>query len=108
MLDILIISFIWTFIIDLTDIMDFIKRKIWKYAFGSRPYQPFSMKPFDCPLCLSWWSGILYLILTHSFSFPSLGFVALVSFLTTVEKDLLLLIRDILVKIISLIYSILE
>lgn len=30
----------------------------------------YSLKPFDCPLCLTFWLSIIYIIITNQFNLP--------------------------------------
>ena len=108
MIDLLIITGIIVFITDLTDWWTSIKKLIWKFVFkNNKPYKEFPLKPFDCSLCSTFWIGLIYLLLTKSFTIPYIGYVALLAYLTPVIKDILFFIKDILTKAINTIYNIL-
>ena len=103
MLDILLIAVVTVCIVDISGFTD-----SWKSAFKrlvtrgrmSDPY--YSLKPFDCSLCMSFWSGLVYLWVTHSFTLWMVTFLLLVSVMTPVIKDFIILIRETLIKIIRL------
>lgn len=64
----------------------------------------FSLKPFTCSLCMVWWVGLLYIIITGNFTILNLLLVSMLSFLTPVSKDLLFIMRDGLTYIINKLY----
>lgn len=90
--DIILISLVCVFVIDCTDIVATIKRRISNIIY--RRDVNISIKPFDCSLCMSFWCGLAYLLLTHSFSLPLLFLVCLSSYFTPVYKELYDLITD--------------
>lgn len=108
MIDLLYITLILVFIIDISGFVDTVKRWVWKWVFKDRrEYRDYDLKPFDCSLCASWWAGLLYIIIT-GFSWEMLAYVAFLSFLTPVFKDILTLIKDIMIKIIDEVYRIFQ
>lgn len=107
--DLLIMTCVIVWIIDLTDIVEVIKKQIWKYVWnGKKEYKEYTLKPIDCSLCMTWWTGLIYLIIVGKFNLMMIGLVGLLSFLTPVIRDGLNLIKDILINSINLIYKILH
>lgn len=108
MVNLLIITAIIVFITDLTDFWEYVKKQIWKFAWGkSKPYKEYQLKILDCSLCQTWWIGLIYLLFTHQFTIPYIGYVALLAYLTPVIKDILYLIKDAFTKAIEVINNIL-
>ncbi len=104
--DILIITLIITWVIDLTDFITSIKKLLWRAIFGKdKIYRDFQMKPFDCSLCSSFWCNLIYVICMGKFSLPILGYISLMAFMTPVIKDVMQMIRDIFVRVITDIYD---
>ncbi len=106
-LNLFLITLVLVFIIDLSGAMDYIKRTVWRWVFKNRPnqtYQDFEMKPFECSLCMTWWVGLIYLCFTQ-LSWVNVAYVALLAYLTPVWKDLLLLVKDFINKMIDAIYT---
>ena len=103
MLNILLIAVVTVCIVDISGFTD-----SWKSAFKrlvtrgrmSDPY--YTLKPFDCSLCMTFWSGLIYLWVTHSFTLWMVTFLLLISVMTPVIKDFIILIRETLIKIIRL------
>lgn len=96
LLNLLLLQLITVFVVDLSGVMTHIKRWIWRWLKGEKPYKDFGFKPFDCSLCSTWWAGLIYLLITHSFTIPYIGYVALLAFLASTAAALLQLIKDIL------------
>lgn len=96
LLNLLIIQLIIVFIVDLSGVMEHIKKRIWKWLKGEKPYKDFEFKPFTCSTCMGWWIGLIYIICTGHFTILFIGYVALLSFLAPTFSNLLQLIKDIL------------
>lgn len=106
MLNLLLISLILVFIIDISGFVDEMKRLVWKWVFGNKKeYRDFDLKPFTCSLCATWWAGILYLCFT-GFSWEMVAYVALLSYLTPIMKDMMIFVKDLMIKIIDELYYI--
>lgn len=93
-INLLLITLIVVFVIDLTDAVDTLKGLIWKLIHPSTPYTEYSLKPFDCSLCSSWWIMLLYLLLINSFTIPYIALSALFSFLTPTFSNILIAVQD--------------
>lgn len=102
--DLLMIATMWVVIIDTTDFYDRVTGGIRAALTGGKLRKPFYVKPFCCSLCMTWWSGVVYLLLTHSVSLLALGYVLGLAFFTPTIKDLCLLVRDLLAKAVNEIY----
>ena len=103
MLELLIITAIIVFVVDLSGIILVLKKKLWKTLYGIIPFkEDWSLKPFDCSLCMTFWIGLIYLIITGSFTIPFIGYVCLLSFLTPIIQEMLLTIKDLLIRLIRI------
>lgn len=91
--DIIIIAVLVCFVIN-SGAVDAIKRGLWRWLRGGTPYKEYSLKPFDCELCLTWWSGVAYIIVSGELSLWGLSSVGLVAWMTPVIVELLHLLRD--------------
>lgn len=92
--DIVIIAILCCFVIN-SGAVDSLKRAIWRWLKGSVPFRDFSLKPLDCELCLTWWCGLGYIIISGNLSLLALLCVALVAWCTPVIVELLHLLVDI-------------
>ena len=93
-LNLFLISLIWVIILDLSGFMDEFKTLIAKFI--HIPVKNIQIKPFECSLCMTWWSGLIYLLIIHEVSFLTISAALFFAFLTTTTKDALYLIQDFL------------
>ena len=104
-LNLLIITAIICFIVDISGITDTFKHFLWKKFVKVGDYHQLSIKPFECSLCMTWWLTLLYIILTHHFTIPYIGCCAMLSLLSSNISDLLRWIKDLLVTLTNLLYK---
>jgi hypothetical protein len=106
LLKLVIISLVNVLIIDLSGFIDslksFISRRLTNSKFNSNQFR---IKPLDCSFCMTFWTGLLYTLVLGEFTLINLCFILLMAFMTPVFKQLLLLIRDVLLKIIDKLYE---
>lgn len=88
-----ILTMINCFIIDLSGFITNLKRLIWK-IFSKSPYQDFPFKPFDCTLCMTFWTGLFYLLIRDNFSIENIGIICLFSFLSSTISSTLSMIKE--------------
>lgn len=110
MINLFILTCIIVFIIDLSGFVDeMVKRLYYKYIkVGDYHTLIPKLKPLTCSLCLSFWAGIVYLLITSQFTVLMLGYVCLLAFLTPIIGDILVMIKDVINKIINLIYKLID
>lgn len=102
MIDILLIAVIVVVIIDISGFIDSLKSGLKKVLTKGRMSDPYySLKPFDCSFCALWWTGLVYMWITHTFSIWMITYLLLVCVMTPVIKDVIILIRETFIKIIS-------
>ena len=101
--------FIIVFIIDLSGALDSFKHSIWKRLFKGIPYkEDWRLKPLDCSLCMTWWIGLIYILITSQFSILMVGYIALLAFMTPIIKDIMILLKDASTKLIDVIYKLIN
>ena len=110
MINLFLLTCIIVFIIDLSGFVDeMVKRLYYKYIkVGDYHTLIPKLKPLTCSLCLSFWAGIIYLLITSQFTILMIGYVCLLSFLSPIIGDILIMIKDVLNKIINLIYKLID
>ena len=59
------------------------------------------LPPFDCSLCLTWWSCLIYALCAGSFSLPVIAYSALLSFLSIPIGQIIISIREELLWLIN-------
>lgn len=68
----------------------------------------YRLKPLDCSLCMTFWSGLIYLLVTGNFTLPFITVVCLLACFSGLIKSSILLIEDTVVKIIKVIYKLID
>lgn len=105
-INILLIALICVIVIDLSGFVDNIKQLIWKFAFkNNKPYKEYTLKPFDCSLCSTFWLSFIYILLIHQFSIHIMAYILVIAYFTTTLKDIILFIKDFFIKIIDELYK---
>lgn len=109
-INLILLTFITCFIIDVSGIMNDIKKFILNriLKMKSEDISAIRLKPFDCSTCMCFWGGVIYLLCIGQFNIYSLAFV---SFLSAIAqnisgfiqyfKELLVFIENKLYKLIS-------
>lgn len=107
-LKLLIIASVVVLTIDLSGFVKSLKSFIsLKLTKGKIDSNSFSIKPFDCSYCMTFWCGLLYTIVSGEFTLVNLLWVCLIPFFTDVIRQSLLLIKDTLNKLIDKYYELL-
>lgn len=102
MLDLFLISVIVVIIIDISGFTWAWKSALKKWITRGAMSDPnYSLKPFDCSFCMTWWSGLIYMICIHSFSLWMVTWLLLLCVMTPVIKDVIILIRETILKILK-------
>lgn len=108
-LQLLCIQLVTVFIVDLSGVVETIKRAIWRIAKGKTvSYCDFSLKPLDCSLCLTFWASLIFSICAGAFSLPVLLYVCVLAYLTPLALSAMRISRDALASILNKLSDILE
>lgn len=99
--DLLILAFAVVYAIDVSGFVPEIITRFFRWLKKPRPTQ--TVKPWECSLCMTFWTGVVYLLIT-GFTLPAFLYVIALSAFSTTIKDIFILTRDILTKIIDTIY----
>ena len=104
-LELILLSLIIIFIIETSGFGNSVKYGIWKwFLFPKYPISSIPDRPFFCTLCMTWWVGLIYLLIINQLTLPHIVILAVISYLTDVMDSLLRLLKDLLVKVIDLLY----
>lgn len=98
------ITILVVFIIDLSGVVDSFKQSLSKWI-GKGEIK--RLKPFDCSLCITFWSGLIYLVIVGEFNLLSLVVVSMFAYLTQPISLFLRLCKDALNCLITKIEDIL-
>lgn len=106
-LDLLLITFVICFIIDISGIVESVKKLISTKLLGFKSTD-FSIKPFDCSLCMTWWVGLIYIYCIGQMSILGVFVVAMFSFMASNITVLMLAIKDLIGSLINKIFDLCE
>ena len=108
-LDLFLISFIWVMILDVSGFMTQFKGFLGR-IFKMSPVlaQNLSLKPIDCSLCMTWWTGLIYLLITHNLSLFYVAITLVFAILTQSTKDLIFLVQDLITWLFTRISKLLQ
>ena len=111
-LNVWLIAIILVIITDLSGVVEYIKSHLYFRLRGTYDYPPSWDSPLihllSCSFCQTWWLGLLYLIVIHQLTIPAVAYLLVVCFLTTTIKDLLVLVKEILTKVIDKLFRMIE
>lgn len=105
-LKLLIINLVVILIVDLSGFVQSLKRAVSRlFTKGKFNTDNYRIKPFDCSYCMTFWSLLLYLLLTHELTFITVFYTIVITHFTDVTKQVLLLLKDLSIKLIDTIYD---
>lgn len=98
--NLILIQLIVVIIIDISGIVQSVESTIAR----ALKLKSVSIHLIECSFCINHWVGLLYLLLTGSLSLETYCFVLILSFFTTVTKELMYCVRDNIIKVINKLY----
>lgn len=110
--NIILLAIIIVFIVDLSGSIEHLVKPIVKYFLHIPPHKDITLPLIECSLCCTWWFNLIYICIVsiaNSFTFNQflilVSVLSLVSFLTPVIKDILVLIKDLIIRFIEVFYK---
>jgi hypothetical protein len=102
LLKLTIICLVNVLIIDISGFIESVKSLISKLLTNKQiDTINFSLKPFDCSFCMTFWTGLIYTIVIGQFTLVNLLIILLLAFMTEPFYRILLLIKDMILKLID-------
>ena len=98
-IDLLLLTIIITYTIGISGFVEVLKEKIWSYLYNPIPYTNWSLKPFDCPICLTFWVGLIYIFINKDITLLNITIVCLYSLFQPVINNILIIIKELLIKL---------
>lgn len=95
--DLILIQIIVVILIDISGIVQSVEGLIARLL----SLKKVSIYMLECSFCMNHHTAVIYLLLTGALSLKNYCFVLILSFLTSVTKDLLWGVRDRLIKLVS-------
>lgn len=105
-LNLFIISTIWVLILDLCGFARTVDKLFYRLLYKKRAYREDAhFPPFDCSMCMTFWTGLAYLLITGTANILMIAFLLLFAWATTIEKDIFIFVKDLISKLLDLLYT---
>ena len=102
----LLLQIIVVIIVDISDFPSTLKKILssilTKGKFKTDKYQ---FHLIDCSFCIQWWVNLIYIICIGQFNIPYIAFALFLSVMCPISKDIIILLKDICIKIINKFYE---
>lgn len=98
-IDLLLLTIIITYTVGISGFVEVLKEKIWNYLYNPIPYTNWILKPLDCPICLTFWVGLIYLFINKDITLLNITIVCLYSLFQPIINNILIVIRELLIKL---------
>ena len=96
-IDLLMVAMITIYVVDLSGFTD-----TWlKFLSAYKGRKITELKPFSCSLCMVWWVCLIYAAIVGNLTIPVVTLIALLSLLSVPCGQLLMLIREVFLKVIN-------
>ena len=108
-LSLLMIATIVVFIVDVSGAVDSLKTALkWILTKGRMSDSNYILKPIDCSLCMTFWSCVIFLLVTNHFTLFYVTVSCLIAWFAGIIKNTILLVEDSVTTIIKLIYKLID
>ena len=102
-IDLLMVALVTIYIVDLSGFTD-TWLKVLSHYMGRKIQE---LKPFSCSLCMVWWVCLIYAAIVGNLTIPVVALIAFLSLLSVPFGQLLMLIREVFLKVINKIMNVL-
>ena len=96
-IDLILVALVTIYIVDLSGFTETWLNILSNY----RGRKITELKPFSCSLCMVWWVCLIYAAIVGNLTIPIVALIALLSLLSVPCGQLLMLIREAFLKVIT-------
>lgn len=101
MIETLLITISWVLILDQLQFWNDFSTMISGWLSGGKIKKPLDWKPFNCSVCMSFWTNLTYIIVTNQFSIWMVLYILALSWSTPIINSILCFVRNSIIKIIN-------
>ena len=101
MINCLFITIIWVLILDQLHFWDDFSTMISSWLSGGKIKKPLDWKPFNCSVCMSFWTNLAYIIVTNQFSILMILYIVVLSWGTPMISSILTLVKNLFLKFVN-------
>ena len=98
LLNLFLMTIVICFVVDCSGIMIDIRKLVANIIYKKTKikvnHNELKLKPIGCSLCMTWWTGIIYLLCIGEFTLVNFTFVALLALLSSNISGLLFTLKD--------------
>lgn len=97
LIDLLLVTLIIVYIIDISGAIEDLAEPLLAKLFHKSKVR--LKKPWSCSKCMTFWIGLIYLLITMNFTIPYIFYVCMLSMLTPFFNNVLTLLLEALIKL---------
>ena len=101
MINCLLITIFFVIVIDQLHFVDDITSVISGWMTNGKIKKPIQLKPFNCSVCMSFWTNLAYIIVTNQFSILMILYILTLSWTTPIISSILTLVKNLFLKTIN-------
>ena len=101
MIETLLITISWVLILDQLQFWNDFSTMISGWLSGGKIKKPLDWKPFNCSVCMSFWTNLAYIIVINQFSIGMVLYILTLSWSTPIINSILCFVRNSIIKIIN-------
>jgi len=102
MITLILINLSIVFLIDQSGFINEFKSWLKKLLTnGKMKDSNYSIKPFDCSLCMTFWVSLIYLLIINGLTIESFTLVCVSAWLTTFTNDIYIVVKEMWTKLIN-------
>lgn len=101
MIETLLITISWVLILDQLQFWNDFSTMISGWLSGGKIKKPLDWKPFNCSVCMSFWTNLAYIIVINQFSIWMVLYILTLSWSTPIINSILCFVRNSIIKIIN-------
>lgn len=100
-IDIVLMAACWVFLLDISGAWYEVTSGITRLITRGISSKPWTLKPFSCSLCMTFWSSLAYLLITRQLGIVTFSYACLAAMATPRIKDILITIDILIARVIS-------
>lgn len=101
-MQLILLTYFWVLVLDISGFMENVKSGLQKILDTKGTIR---LKPFDCSLCMTWWTGLIYLFCVKELTLLNVVFLLILAVNTRIFLSLHFTIFGIIEKFINILYK---
>ena len=102
MINCLLITICWVIILDQLHFWEDFTSSVKSLLTKGKFRNPIQIKPFNCSVCMSFWTNLIYIIVIGKFSIFMIGYILLLSWSAPLINSIFTLLKNAIIKFINI------